>query len=261
MCLVLVLAAAFAVTVTMTLAMTTAAATFAVTMTMTLAMTTAAATFAVTVTMTLAMTAAAATFAVAVTVTLAMTTAATAFAFAAAVLAATAAALAAHHVNQSLDFIVSSVAHHHHFALEVQILASQRMVQVYDHRVVLHLKHQALKAVAIAVNERKHGTGVNHFLVEVTVDAENLFVEFKHMFLLVRAVSIVNLQHEVESLASLQFVYFCFKSIKRHTHTGDKLERVFSRSFFYEFVNTFFVIGVQFVSHRNILVWSLFHFM
>ena len=243
----------------MTLAMTAAAATFAVTMAMTLAMTTAAATFAVTVTMTLAMTAAAATFAV--TVTLAMTTAATAFAFAAAVLAATAAALAAHHVNQSLDFIVSSVAHHHHFALEVQILASQRMVQVYDHRVVLHLKHQALKAVAIAVNERKHGTGVNHFLVEVTVDAENLFVEFKHMFLLVRAVSIVNLQHEVESLASLQFVYFCFKSIKRHTHTGDKLERVFSRSFFYEFVNTFFVIGVQFVSHRNILVWSLFHFM
>ena len=261
MCLVLVLAAAFAVTVTMTLAMTAAAATFAVTMTMTLAMTTAAATFAVTVTMTLAMTAAAATFAVAVTVTLAMTTAATAFAFAATVLAATAAALAAHHVNQSLDFIVSSVAHHHHFALEVQILASQRMVQVNDHRVVLHLKHQALKAVAIAVNERKHGTGVNHFLVEVTVDAENLFVEFKHMFLLVRAVSIVNLQHEVESLASFQFVYFCFKSIKRHTHTGDKLERVFSRSFFYEFVNTFFVIGVQFVSHRNILVWSLFHFM
>ena len=259
MCLVLVLAAAFAVTVTMTLAMTAAAATFAVTMAMTLAMTTAAATFAVTVTMTLAMTAAAATFAV--TVTLAMTTAATAFAFAAAVLAATAAALAAHHVNQSLDFIVSSVAHHHHFALEVQILASQRMVQVYDHRVVLHLKHQALEAVAIAVNERKHSTGVNHFLVEVTVDAENLFVEFKHMFLLVRAVSIVNLQHEVESLASLQFVYFCFKSIKRHTHTGDKLERVFSRSFFYEFVNTFFVIGVQFVSHRNILVWSLFHFM
>lgn len=259
MCLVLVLAAAFAVTVTMTLAMTAAAATFAVTMTMTLAMTTAAATFAVTVTMTLAMTAAATTFAV--TVTLAMTTAATAFAFAAAVLAATAAALAAHHVNQSLDFIVSSVAHHHHFALEVQILASQRMVQVYDHRVVLHLKHQALEAVAIAVNERKHGTGINHFLVEVTVDAENLFVEFKHMFLLVRAVSIVNLQHEVESLASLQFVYFCFKSIKRHTHTGDKLERVFSRSFFYEFVNTFFVIGVQFVSHRNILVWSLFHFM
>lgn len=261
MCLVLVLAAAFAVTVTMTLAMTAAAATFAVTMAMTLAMTTAAATFAVTVTMTLAMTAAAATFAVTMTMTLAMTTAATAFAFAAAVLAATAAALAAHHVNQSLDFIVSSVAHHHHFALEVQILASQRMVQVYDHRVVLHLKHQALEAVAIAVNERKHGTGVNHFLVEVTVDAENLFVEFKHMFLLVRAVSIVNLQHEVESLASLQFVYFCFKSIKRHTHTGDKLERVFSRSFFYEFVNTFFVIGVQFVSHRNILVWSLFHFM
>lgn len=259
MCLVLVLAAAFAVTMTMTLAMTAAAATFAVTMTMTLAMTTAAAAFAVTVTMTLAMTAAAATFAM--TVTFAMTTAATAFAFAATVLAATAAALAAHHVNQSLDFIVSSVAHHHHFALEVQILASQRMVQVNDHRVVLHLKHQALKAVAIAVNERKHGTGVNHFLVEVTVDAENLFVEFKHMFLLVRAVSIVNLQHEVESLASLQFVYFCFKSIKRHTHTGDKLERVFSRSFFYEFVNTFFVIGVQFVSHRNILVWSLFHFM
>ena len=259
MCLVLVLAAAFAVTVTMTLAMTAAAATFAVTMTMTLAMTTAATAFAVTVTMTLAMTAAAATFAM--TVTFAMTTAATAFAFAATVLAATAAALAAHHVNQSLDFIVSSVAHHHHFALEVQILASQRMVQVNDHRVVLHLKHQALKAVAIAVNERKHGTGVNHFLVEVTVDAENLFVEFKHMFLLVRAVSIVNLQHEVESLASLQFVYFCFKSIKRHTHTGDKLERVFSRSFFYEFVNTFFVIGVQFVSHRNILVWSLFHFM
>ena len=259
MCLVLVLAAAFAVTVTMTLAMTAAAATFAVTMTMTLAMTTAAAAFAVTMTMTLAMTAAAATFAM--TVTFAMTTAATAFAFAATVLAATAAALAAHHVNQSLDFIVSSVAHHHHFALEVQILASQRMVQVNDHRVVLHLKHQALKAVAIAVNERKHGTGVNHFLVEVTVDAENLFVEFKHMFLLVRAVSIVNLQHEVESLASLQFVYFCFKSIKRHTHTGDKLERVFSRSFFYEFVNTFFVIGVQFVSHRNILVWSLFHFM
>ena len=209
--------------------------------------------------MTLAMTAAATAFAV--TMTLAMTTAATAFAFAAAVLAATAAALAAHHVNQSLDFVVSSIAHHHHFALEVQILASQRMVQVYDHRIVLHLKHQALEAVAIAVNERKHGTGVNHFLVEVTVDAENLFVEFKHVFLLVRAVSIVNLQHEVESLASLQFVYFCFKSIKRHTHTGDKLERVFSRSFFYEFVNTFFVIGVQFVSHRNILVWSLFHFM
>ena len=248
--------AAFAVTVAVPFTMSAATAAFAVTMTMSFAMTAAATAFAVTVTMSFTMTAAATAFAVTVAMFFAMTAAAAAFA---AIVATAAAALAAHHVDQTLYFRIGSIAHLHHVSLEMQVLTGQRVIQVNNHFVGLYFEHNALKTITVAVHQGQHGTGIYHIFVKMSVHAEHLFVKLYHVFIHVRAVSIVYFQLKVKSIAGSQCADFLFKRVERHTHAGDKLERMLSRSFLYQFVNTFFVVAIEFVCHGDILVGSLFH--
>ena len=178
---------------------------------------------------------------------------------AAAVIATTAASLAAEHVQRALNFVVGGGALRHHPTAEVQVFAGERVVEVDDHCTLFHLKHQALKAVAVGVDEWQHGAGVDGVLVEAVVDAEEFLVEFHHVFLHIGTVGFVNGQGEVESLALGQGRNFGLETVEGHAEAGDELEGVLLGSLLHQFVNAFFVVGEEFVCHGDIPVGHIFH--
>lgn len=173
---------------------------------------------------------------------------------------AVAAAVAAFVVDERLNFLVSGIAHGYNLALEVEVLAGERVVEVDDDGVVFELEHKALKAHAVGINQGQYGAGVNHVLVEAAVDGKCFLGQFDDVVLLVWAISLVNFQHKVESFAFGQGQYFAFKRVECNAKARDKLEGVLDGSLLNQFVNAFVVVGVQFVCYCYILVRCLlFH--
>ena len=174
--------------------------------------------------------------------------------FVAATVAAATATLAAHHVEHALYLFSGGLACRHHFAAKVQRLAGKGMVEVNRNGVFLHLGHQTLETVAVGIDEGQHGTGIYALFIETAVNAEHAFIEFHHVLLHVRAVSLLDREREVELIAGGEAAYFLLKGIERKAHAGDELEGVVFRGFLYEFVNAFGVVGKKFVCHGDILV-------
>ena len=172
----------------------------------------------------------------------------------AATVAAAAATLAAHHVEHALYLFCRSLACRDYFAAKVQGLAGKGMVEVNRNGVFLHLGHQTLETVSVGIDEGQHGTGIDALFIETAVDAEHAFVEFHHVLLHVRAVSLLNREREVELIAGGEAAHFFLKGIERKAHAGDELEGVVFRGFLYKFVNAFGVVGKKFVCHGDILV-------
>ena len=172
----------------------------------------------------------------------------------AATVAAAAATLAAHHVEHALYLFSGGLACRDYFAAKVQGLAGKGMVEVNRNGVFLHLGHEALKTVAVGIDQGQHGAGIYALFIETAVNAEHAFVEFHHVLLHVRAVSLLNRECEVELIAGGEAAHFFLKGIERETHAGDELEGVVFRGFLYKFVNAFGVVGKEFVCHGDILV-------
>ena len=110
----------------------------------------------------------------------------------AATVAAAAATRAAHHVEHSLLRVFRSLAWRDYFAAKVQGIAGKRVVAVHRNGVLLRFWHQALAAVAVGIDEGQHDAGLYDLFVETSVDAVHAFVEFHHVLLHVRAVSLLN---------------------------------------------------------------------
>lgn len=172
----------------------------------------------------------------------------------AATVAAAAATLAAHHVEHALYLFSGGLACRDYFAAKVQGLAGKGMVEVNRNGVFLHLGHEALETVAVGIDEGQHGTGIYAFFIKTAVNAEHAFVEFHHVLLHVRAVSLLDREREVELIAGGEAAHFFLKGIERKAHAGDELEGVVFRGFLYKFVNAFGVVGKKFVCHGDILV-------
>ena len=172
----------------------------------------------------------------------------------AATVAAAAATLAAHHVEHALNLFSGGLACRHHFAAKVQGLTGKRMVEVYRNGVFLHLGHQTLETVAVGIDEGQHGAGIYALFIETAVNAEHAFIEFHHVLLHVRAVSLLDREREVKLIAGGEAAHFFLKGIEREAHAGDELEGMIFRGFLYEFVNAFGVVGKKFVCHGDILV-------
>lgn len=172
----------------------------------------------------------------------------------AAALAAATATLAAHHVEHALYLFSGGLACRDYFAAKVQGLAGKGMVEVNRNGVFLHLGHEALKTVAVGIDQGQHGAGIYALFVETAVNAEHAFIEFHHVLLHVRAVSLLNRKREVKLIAGGEAAHFFLKGIERKAHAGDELEGVVFRGFLYKFVNAFGVVGKEFVCHGDILV-------
>lgn len=172
----------------------------------------------------------------------------------AATVAAAAATLAAHHVEHALYLFCRSLACRDYFAAKVQGFAGKGMVEVNRNGVFLHFCHEALETVAVGIDEGQHGAGIYALFIETAVNAEHAFIEFHHVLLHVRTVSLLNREREVKLIAGGEAAHFLLKGIERETHAGNELEGVVFRGFLYKFVNAFGVVGKEFVCHGDILV-------
>ena len=89
---------------------------------------------------------------------------------AAAVATTMAAALAAHVVDHGLDLLVRCLAVLHHATLEVELLASQRMVEVQRHLVVSNVDNGCHEALSLLVLKRHDGALEDILFVETVLN-------------------------------------------------------------------------------------------
>lgn len=111
-------------------------------------------------------------------VTFASTVTFAAFAFTAVSVATAASAVAftAHELCHSCHFLGSSLAALSYLTLEVEYLASQRMVEVYFHLAVTDFQYHTIEAVAVLVLQRNDGTYLYVLCVKLTVDGEDFLL-------------------------------------------------------------------------------------
>ena len=125
-----------------------------------------------------AMMAFSATVAFSTTVTFAATMTFTAFAFTAVSVATATSAVAfsAHELCHSCLFLGSSLAALSYLTLEVDYLASQRMVEVYFHLAVTDFQYHTIEAVAVLVLQRNDGAYLYVLCVKLAVDGEDFLL-------------------------------------------------------------------------------------
>ena len=168
------------------------------------------------------------------------------------------AALAAHAVDKALDFVIRSLARLDNVSLEVERLASKRVVKVNLHFVVAYRENTSEKPVAVLILQWYDGVFIYVVMVKMAVDAEYILVKVEHMLLFIIAIGVILLQGEVEFGALLQSGNLFLECVKGYSVAAYELERLFVGSFFYEFALTI-VHGVQLVSHRDVFVQIVFH--
>lgn len=125
-----------------------------------------------------AMMAFSATVAFSTTVTFTATMTFTAFAFTAVSVATAASAVAfsAHELCHSCHFLGSSLAALSYLTLEVEYLASQRMVEVNFHLAVTDFQYHTIEAVAVLVLQRNDGAYLYVLCVKLAVDGEDFLL-------------------------------------------------------------------------------------
>ena len=102
----------------------------------------------------------------------------TAFAFTAVSVATAASAVAfsTHELCHSCHFLGSSLAALSYLTLEVECLASQRMVEVYFHLAVTDFQYHTIEAVAVLVLQRNDGAYLYVLCVKLAVDGEDFLL-------------------------------------------------------------------------------------
>ena len=105
-----------------------------------------------------------------------MTFAAFAFAAVSVATAASAVAFSAHELCHSCHFLGSSLAALSYLTLEVEYLASQRMVEVYFHLAVTDFQYHTIEAVAVLVLQRNDGAYLYVLCVKLAVDGEDFLL-------------------------------------------------------------------------------------
>ena len=207
---------------------------------------------------------AAATFVTFVTFVTAVTATAAFMAFvtaaAAAVATTMAAALAAHVIDHGLDFLVRSLAALHHATLEVELLASQRMVEVQRHLVVSNVDNSCHEALSLLVLKRHDGALEDILFVETAVHHEHLLLKSDDVLVDIRAIGIVLAENEIEVGTLLQVHKSVLESIEGYAEARNELERLCGGSLFNHGVGAIGIYRIQLVRNRNKLVAFLLHF-
>ena len=90
--------------------------------------------------------------------------------------ATSAVAFSAHELCHSCHFLGSSLAALSYLTLEVEYLASQRMVEVYFHLAVTDFQYHTIEAVAVLVLQRNDGAYLYVLCIKLAVDGEDFLL-------------------------------------------------------------------------------------
>ena len=114
--------------------------------------------------------------------------------------AVTAAAAASLMGYQVFNLLSRGLARLKDGTLEMQRLTSQRMIQVNLHLLLANSHDMSVKTAALLVLQGNDGIFIDVFVVEMTIDAEHLTVQVKHMLLQVVTVCLLLGDGEVKSI-------------------------------------------------------------
>ena len=118
-------------------------------------------------------------------------------------------------------------------AFEVQVFASQRVVEVDFHVVVGNLEHLAIEALALFVLQGQHGTREHILMVEVAIDGKDLALQVYHALSVVVAISLTLGEGKVELSTLLQSFYLFLEILEGEAKSGDEQERLLFGSLFH----------------------------
>ena len=133
------------------------------------------------------------------------------------------------------------------------------MVQVNLHLVVAYFQYAAQEVVAVLILQGDDGSLIDVLLVKLAVYNEYLTFQFNDACFNVLAVSLLRAQLKGKSLAFFQVLDVVLKRFEGKAEAANEVERTFVRSLFYE-VFSFFIYGIEFVLHRDVLVDDVCHF-
>lgn len=148
-------------------------------------------------------------------------------AVAAAVVAATraAATFAADHLSHLGNLLSSSLAVLENLTAEVELQASQWVVQVAGYLCIADVLHYSIEVVAIFVLQWDDSTNLYVLCIKLAVDGKDLLVELQYALIIVLTVSLLWVQLEVELFTLSQVYHLLFESWQSNAHAADEDER------------------------------------
>jgi hypothetical protein len=134
------------------------------------------------------------------------------------------AASASHVLDKMLDLLLGSLAVLDDLTLEVECLASQRVIGINGNAVFLDLNDLGHELVVLIVHQSDNGTLENIIVVEVAIYGEYLAANLMYTLGYILAESLCRSEFEIKVATLLQILYFLLECIESYAESGDKLE-------------------------------------
>ena len=136
----------------------------------------------------------------------------------------------------------------------MELLASQRMIQIHLHMFTGNLHDGAVETLTLAIGQRHYRPLEDVSAVNLSVGLEDVARNRLKRLLHIWPIGIVYAQSKVESLSFCQGSNLCLKSIQGEPHSGNKLEGMVGWSLFNQFAPASLHGCIELVCHCNVLV-------
>ena len=132
----------------------------------------------------------------------------------------------ARHVSHQVFYLFGcSLAVFQYSAFESEILASQRVVQVYFHFLFANFYDTSIETLTLFVLQGNDSVFIDMLVVEMPVNAEHIAVKVEYKVVVIVAISLLLGDGEIKSGSLLQVNHLLFKGVKGNSESGYKLER------------------------------------
>ena len=132
------------------------------------------------------------------------------------------------------------------------------MVEIHHHHVVANVEHTSHEAIALLVLQGHDSINAHMLMIELSVDAEHLLLQFHDALLVELAIGLVGRQREVEAGTGLELLELLLECLDGDSKPADEGKRLVGRHPFNQ-VTARIVGGKQVVCNGDELVLLLFH--
>ena len=169
------------------------------------------------------------------------------------------ATVVAHVVQHVLNLLVGGLTVFQHDACKLQGTASQRVVGVDGHAVLVNFQDTGHEAMLLLVHQGDDGSLVDVLVVEVAVDGEVLAQHLVHTILFVLAEGIGRSQREVELVASLQGSDALLEAVERKAEAADERKGFALLGLLFQLLAAVGIDRVELIAHGDVLVLFVVH--
>ena len=85
------------------------------------------------------------------------------------------------------------------------------MIKIHNHDIFLNFEDRTIQSVSAGIHHRNCISRKNHLLIELAVNDEHIFIQFKDMFLISLSVSIITRYYKFKFISGFQTFQFCLE--------------------------------------------------